>query len=195
VVEEDRSCLVSVTSHARHIAKPAIVSSPAAMQSDGGLHCGTKSQPWLLEAPAGQRINISLLDFASKSAANAADSTADSSLSRDTSDRQRGVVSSTGCAQSPGRQHYGYVIDKSATGNKKNVSICGGENSSDRMRNVFLSSSNVVELVLFAGEQNTARSRRNSYLLKIEGRLIVSCTNLLMLILICSLHSWRNSDG
>jgi len=28
---------------------------------DGG--CGTKSQPWVIEAPTGQQIDISLLDF------------------------------------------------------------------------------------------------------------------------------------
>lgn len=30
-------------------------------------HCGTKSQPWKLEAPSGQQIRVSLLDFSLKS--------------------------------------------------------------------------------------------------------------------------------
>src|SRR3989442_650471 len=29
-------------------------------------NCGTKSQPWILEAPAGQQINVSLLDFGAR---------------------------------------------------------------------------------------------------------------------------------
>jgi hypothetical protein len=172
VVEEDRSCMVSVTSNARHIARPTIGSSSAAVavHSDG-LHCGTKSQPWLLEAPAGQRINISLLDFTSTTVANEEGLAADPPLLQDASERQHGVTSSnpTGCAQSRGKQHYGYVIDKSATGSKKNVSVCGRETSFGRISNVFLSSSNVVELVLFASDQNAARTRQNSYLLKVEG--------------------------
>jgi len=53
VVEDDRSCAVSVTS-----------SEPARITAQTSTRCGTTTQPWRLSAPAGQRIALGLLDFA-----------------------------------------------------------------------------------------------------------------------------------
>jgi len=58
------------------------------------LSCGTKSRPWMLEAPAGQQISVSLLDFGVN--------TRETQLEKN-------------CLQ------YGYIVDKSVN---KNVSIC-----------------------------------------------------------------------
>src|SRR5271165_3741456 len=88
VVKEDRTCVVSVSSNPLHIMRSS---------STTKLSCGTKSQPWRLEAPAGQQINVSLLDFGVKSG--------------DRIEQQR---SQNVCRQ------YGYIIDKSAN---KNISI------------------------------------------------------------------------
>ena len=85
VIEEDRSCTVSVSSNPLHIMR----------SSSTKLSCGTKSQPWMLEAPAGQQISVSLVDFGVNT---------------------RETQLQNNCLQ------YGYIVDKSAN---KNVSICG----------------------------------------------------------------------
>jgi hypothetical protein len=111
-------------------------------------NCGSKSHPWRLEAPVGQRIDVSLLDFTGVS-------------SPPTSSRDRDVT----CYQ------YGYVVEKY---NKKNASICassvvsgaseGGANPR-RESTVFVSETNRVDIVFLSG------SNTNSYnfLLKISG--------------------------
>ena len=53
VIEEDRSCKVALSASPLHIA----------LSSSSKLSCGTLTQPWMLEASAGQQINVSLLDF------------------------------------------------------------------------------------------------------------------------------------
>jgi len=58
VVQESRGCLVSVTTEAQFMSSSSDVNSVSS--------CGSKSHPWRLEAAAGQRINISLLDFTDK---------------------------------------------------------------------------------------------------------------------------------
>jgi len=80
VVQESRSCVVSVTTEAQFISSSSSTSSDVNSVSS----CGSKSHPWRLEAAAGQRINISLLDFTA-------------------TDRPRDRVT---CRQ------YGYVLEK-----------------------------------------------------------------------------------
>ena len=124
-------------------------------QSDIG--CGTKTQPWMLEAPAGQRINISLLDF------TAAARLTSRHLTRSTS---HVITSSSSSSSSSGscvdeKHQYGYIIDKSSV-NKKNVSVCHAR--SNRQTHVYLSTSNTVQLIL-----NIDQSV--NFLLKTEGNL------------------------
>ena len=59
VVQESRRCVVSVTTEAQFMSSSSSTSSDVNSVSS----CGSKSHPWRLEAAAGQRINISLLDF------------------------------------------------------------------------------------------------------------------------------------
>ena len=68
----------------------------------------------------GQQINVSLLELGVRGLS-------------------RGVDEVLDCNET------GYVVDKTA---RKNVSICGG--GEERERNVYLSKSNVLEIVLFA---------------------------------------------
>jgi len=49
VADEKRSCIVEVSSIAIHII--------------GSKTCGTQSQPWIVEAPIGQKISISVIAF------------------------------------------------------------------------------------------------------------------------------------
>ena len=85
--------------------------------------CGSKSHPWRLEAPVGQRINISLLDFTG-------------------TPRDRDVT----CRQ------YGYVVEKSNKKNVSicAAATVGGVNL-QRESAVYTSDTNSVDIVLVTG--------------------------------------------
>jgi len=87
-------------------------------------NCGSKLLPWHIEAPTGQRVNISILDF-----------TASVGESRD---------SQLSC------QQYGYVIEKL---NKKNASLCDTVGGATRQREsfVYTSDTNSIDIVLVIG--------------------------------------------
>ena len=153
VVEADRSCMVSVTSSQLHIAAAAAGVDSWSTQSNSG--CGTKTQPWMLEAPAGQRINISLLDF------TAAARSTSQHLTRSTSHIITSSSSSGSCVDE--NHQYGYIIDKSSV-NKKNVSVC--HTRSNRQTHVHLSTSNVLQLV-FTNDLNA------NFLLRVQGSLLI----------------------
>jgi hypothetical protein len=140
------------------------------LQPFAGQYCGTRVQPWLLEAPAGQRIQVSLLDFASTTTISAASLTAEDVMTNDPSGRSHSSSSSTGgsCFHQRKRQ-FGYVIDKGAgVSSKKNVSICGGSGL-QRLTNVYLSMSNVIELVLVSGDASVNNEQQFNFLLRFEG--------------------------
>jgi len=153
VVEPDRSCVVSVTSSPLHIAAAAAAGVSQSTQSNV-IGCGTKTQPWILEAPAGQRINISLLDFTA-----AAARLTSQHLTRSTS-----RVITTSSSSSSGscvdeNQQYGYIIDESSV-NNKNVSVCHAR--SNRLTHLYLSASNTLQLVL-------ANDNRANFLIRVGG--------------------------
>jgi len=108
VMESDRSCVVTASSNPLHIMRSSTTNN---------LNCGTKSQPWIIEAPIGQQINVSLLQFGS-------DKTLLKSERHNSCDR------------------YGTVWEKSIG---KNVSIC--VRNEDRQTMVYKSHSNVIEVV------------------------------------------------
>jgi len=109
--------VVSVTTEAQFISSSSSYSSSSSGSAVSS--CGSKSHPWRLEAAAGQRINISLLDFTA-------------AMSTSASERPRDRVT---CRQ------YGYVLEK---WNKRNVSVCGSEL---RQSHVYVSHSNNVQIV------------------------------------------------
>ena len=140
---------MSVTSNPLHISSSS---------SSSQLQCGIKAQPWILEAPVGQRINVSLLDFTA------------AILSERSSDERREPTEDV-CLQ------YGYVIDKSA---KKNVSICGRTTgrTTQREQSIYLSTSNSLQIVLTGLRQlkrdgadmnSNFDDERYNFLLKFEG--------------------------
>ena len=135
--------MVPVTSSPLHIAGHAAV-------ANAQLHCGTKTQPWLLEAPGGQRINISLLDF--------------------TPAPKGSNALTVDCVR-----QYGYVIDKSTIG-KKNVSVCVSTQS-QRLSNVYVSKSNTVELVLLSHFQHVGADI--NFLVKLQGNSSISLSVML----------------
>ena len=148
VVQDSRSCAVSVTSNSHHISSSASFSD-----SNSESNCGTRLHPWRLEAPLGQRINISLLDFTGSG---------DKSQDRDVVCRQ-----------------YGFILEKA---NKKNVSIAcsspamGGastvgvaterESRSQRDRALYVSVTNKVDIVLAAGNNGN----KYNFLLRFNGK-------------------------
>jgi len=137
VVQESRSCVVSVTGDQQFVAR----SIPTSSDVNSLFSCGSRSNPWHLEAPLGQRINISLIDFSG------------------TVSTQRGDVT---CHQ------YGYVVEKS---NKRNVSICAEADAAvggarpQRETSVYSSETNSVDVILFG--ENTSDSY--NFLLKLNG--------------------------
>ena len=120
MVQESRRCVVSVKTDTQFISSS---SSSSSSSSDSVVSsCGSKSHPWRLEAAAGQRINISLLDFTAAMFMSAAEA----------EKRPRDRVT---CRQ------YGYVLEK---WNKRNVSVCAAEL---RQSHVYISHSNNVDIV------------------------------------------------
>jgi len=149
---------VPVTSSPLHIAAAAAAAeSVSGVDSSSGqsnIGCGTKTQPWMLEAPAGQRINISLLDFTDAARPTSQHLTRSSSH----------LITSSSSSSSSGscvdeRHQYGYIIDKSSV-NNKNVSVCRAQ--SNRQSHVYLSSSNTLQVV-FSNDESV------NFLLKIQG--------------------------
>ena len=133
--------MVSVTTEAQFISSS---SSSSSSSSDSAVSsCGSKSHPWRLEAAAGQRINISLLDF-----------TAAMSMSAAERPRDRDRVT---CRQ------YGYVLEK---WNKRNVSVCGEEL---RQSHVYISHSNNVQIVQNTPPPDT----RQSFLIRVQGMTLL----------------------
>jgi len=141
VVQESRSCVVSVTGDQQFIARSILTSSDANSLSS----CGSRSNPWHLEAPLGQRINISLIDFSGAVVTQ----------------RVRGEVT---CHQ------YGYVVEKS---NKRNVSICAeavvGGARPQRETAVYSSETNSVDVVLFGDNASDSYN----FLVKLNGRFFI----------------------
>ncbi len=83
------------------------------------LNCGTKTQPWVLEAPAGQQINVSLLDFGlqrqrARSEEERTSSTAVSSMAT-SSTRQRSRPTRISPSVDWGRKDIGLCISPSQT--------------------------------------------------------------------------------
>ena len=155
-MEPDRSCVVSVTSSPLHIAAAAVAAAGVdSWSTQSNIGCGTKTQPWMLEAPAGQRINISLLDF------TAAARVTSQHLTRSTSHVITTSSSSSGSCVDEKHQ-YGYIIDKSSV-NKKNVSVCHAH--STRQTHVYLSTANTARLVL----TNNASA---NFLLRVAGNTV-----------------------
>lgn len=161
VVESERSCTVQVTSKRLHIT--------GSQANNGSPRCGTRSQPWVLEAPAGQRINVTLFDFTPTVVTTGRGLTSDLSPRGATYEpRTTGRINA--CAQQ--QRLYGYITDKSAAETKKNVSVCGDTSGSRRLSHVYLSTSNVAELVLTNAEGSTLGSQMSNFLVGFEGNCL-----------------------
>jgi len=143
VVEEDRSCQISVQVGSRlHIA-----GKPRTELSVNDARCGSRSHPWLLEAQTGQQVNISLLDFSGHG--------------------RRTQLDTRGDDCSPSHVQYGYIVDKT---NKNNVSICSTD-AQLRHKHLYQSTGNLVEIVLNTHQiANKDVDTPQNFLLAFEGK-------------------------
>ena len=132
-MQPDRSCRVAV-------AAEKVYLSPFISSDDStDVSCGSRERPWLLESPAGQRINISLLNF-----------TGSSEQTTPTVER----ASSSGCLR-----QLGFIEDKSA---KRNINICS--DVTHRQQTLHVSQTNEVAIVLNAAQQTT-----RNFLIAVRG--------------------------
>jgi len=92
--------------------------------------CGTKSQPWSLEAPSGQKILIKLIDFSAYSW-------------QDSGHRPQSCRNS------------GVVVDKT---DNRNESICVG--GTEREKQLLLSSGKVVDIFFTQSDQHISEAIR-----------------------------------
>ena len=137
VVDGGRSCSVTISKTPAYILSESV--SPEG--------CGRKSQPWILEAPSGQKINISLFDF----------TTSKFGLNTERSQQE--------C------RSHGLIVDKSG---KRNASLCVTGES--RQRLLYLSNGNIVHIVFDASAQQQKTGVDVQFMLKVEGKqLVIHC--------------------
>ena len=172
VVQDDRTCAISVPASFRLNIRPPQVDSDHGHQA--AAHCGTPSRPWLLRAPSGQQISIRLLDFIQQRRRRSRWTYDDDEFAYGHSsavDTASDQWLDNGC-----ETEYGYIVD-----NNRNTSICGGGVALDRDRFVYQSTGSTVEIVLSGSQSHD--SDRFTYLISFGGRLtrsvilvdVVSC--------------------
>jgi len=126
VADEIRSCAVDATTNPIHII--------------GSTSCGSNSQPWIVEAPVGQKISIELINFAA-------------------SDSSR--------TQENGRQtcrNRGLIVDKAG---KTNASICVG--GTLREKKLYSSTGNLLNIFLTYTDQNEKNGNKAQFILRLRG--------------------------
>jgi len=138
-VHPDRSCQVAVA--AEKIYLSPVLSNDASTD----VACGSEDRPWQLEAPSGQRINISLLDF------SAGSSSSSSSVQRA---RTVETASSSRCVR-----QFGFIDDKSAN---RHIDICSDD--AHRLQTLYVSHTNEVAIVLHNTQHNTG-----NFLVAVKG--------------------------
>ena len=141
VVQPDRSCRVPVNTD-----KSFLLPSPP-NNATNGVNCGSRDRAWLLEAPSGQRINVSLLDLSG------------SSSSTSSMQRARAVeaASSSRCVR-----QFGFIEDKSVN---RNIDICSDD--AHRQQTLYVSHTNEVAIVLHPAQQTTA-----NFLIAVKGSAV-----------------------
>lgn len=138
VANEERSCSLLASTEPIHITVTK------------RRTCATKSQPWNVEAPIGQRLRMSLLDFTA--------STED----------DMGGQRKQPCID------YGVIVDKAS---RRNVSICGG--TGHRTMELHVSRGNEIGIIFNdeSGEETVGDSKR--YLLAVTSEIILIFDSLL----------------
>lgn len=111
--------------------------------------CGTMRQPWTVEAPVGQQIRISLLDFRAS-----------------TSDQ-------ISAARKQSCHNYGVIVDRTR---KRNVTICGY--GLHRESELYTTSGNAADILIDQLDQKKDVTNDTHFVLRLEGMyasLTLSC--------------------
>jgi hypothetical protein len=131
---------------------------PKSQLNDDGSRCGSRTNPWIIEAQTGQRISISLLDFGPQQRRP-----------------EDGATSQTVAVErlQPGLENctmsYGYIVEKAAT-NKRNTTICSNGAGDLRDRFVYQSTGSAIEMVLSSTQSSGAESFQNKFLVGFKGQ-------------------------
>jgi hypothetical protein len=185
VADVERGCTIQLSATGSTGSASYVVSSVGAASSSAvagtslsGVRCGTPSQPWVVEAEPGQRLNISLIDFGTAAAAGATlTSTDDQALLQQqsvSSARAEGPAVSVPDDDSDQScpSVYGFLVERGDGDSRRNVTICGGGRRRDR--EVHLTDSHMVNMVTSVGgvEAETADSSGNVryFIVRFEGR-------------------------
>ena len=135
MIQRDRSCQVAVNSEQKFLL-PSSLNNRTDVDD---VICGSRDRAWLLEAPSGQRINVSLLDLSGSSSSRTVETAP--SLSRSRCLRQ-----------------LGFIEDKSAN---RNVNIC----TDNAQPTIYVSRSNQLAIVLASRRQQTP----GNFLISVKG--------------------------
>lgn len=129
---------------------------------DAGYRCGSRLNPWIIEAQIGQQINISLLDFGQQSRR---------SRSNDDISNKPSVAEIKGQTQEACAVQYGYIMEKAAAaGTVRNMSVCSGYGDLQRNRFVYQSRGSSVEIVF--SSSNFTSDSQHKLLFGFEGYIL-----------------------
>jgi hypothetical protein len=155
VVDEDRSCSISAA-----IGSPVYVSSiglPKSQSNSHTLQCGTRSNPWIVEAQTGQQISINLLDFEQQQKSPQQRQTGNGVSIQDAA-----VNMMANCTI-----QYGYIVDKAAASGR-NVTICDAGAVPQRDRFIYQSKGSTIEVVITRA-QSASSIAQPRFLLGFQG--------------------------
>lgn len=192
VAESERGCTVQLSSTgstgtASYIASSiGTAASGASGTSAGVVRCGTPTNPWIVEAESGQRINVSLLDFGTVSAVSP--TSASSSSSDQNKMEPPGAADGAEDSQTtsdvdalPCSSTYGYIVEHSDTSQqqqqqqrsdkrRRNVTICAGGHHRERI--VHQTLSHVIQVVTSYDDAPSSESTGNErhFIFRFEGK-------------------------
>ena len=128
--------------------------SPLIQSSSENIACGSGDRPWLLEAPSGQRINVSLVDLSGSSSSTSSSTQRARTVETMTSSR-------SGCTR-----QFGFIEDKSAN---RNINIC-----TDTQPTLYVSHSNTVAIVIESATEE--ENEINNFLIGFTGIIFINTT-------------------
>jgi hypothetical protein len=155
VIDEDRSCSISAV-----VSSPLYVPpTPRIQEIDrtvASARCGSRLNPWVVDAQIGQQIKISLFDFGhhqkqSQNILNGQVAAADLANPLDNCTVQ-----------------YGQITDKAAATVRKNITGCVTSSGFQRHRLIYQSKGSTVEVVLSLVQEGQGGNQHN-FLLGFEG--------------------------
>jgi len=146
-----------------------IASSSSSSSSYSAAECIDGGPEWLIEASPGQRINLTLWDFAQRS-------------QRDAAARLSGCIK------------YATVTEISSVDSEEEKIVCGSQRgTADRRRHVYTSLGNAVRIrlhVIAKEDSATESSSTPRFLLHYEGSFSFLPENLLHIFFGCPLPLW-----